>query len=218
MTCKYTKTHPYFVIAIIHTEYPNKLKTIYKRFVKKYLSDLADADRGLGRMFKSSKFEELKGASFSPKLKREFVSYFCRTNTLELFYIVLDNNAINKNGHLYDNTARAFNYAMRLALEYFINHNYLSDGQYFIQLDERNERPDSKHFLQTYLNTEFRMCNVMSQDVWVRYFNSSENRIVQLADVFANLYYSHLLTGAYKQELRIMQDNKCLKSIFHFPL
>ena len=35
----------------------------------------------------------------------------------------------------------------------------------------------------------------------VAYFDSSNNSLIQLADVFANLLYSHLQTGGYDEEL-----------------
>lgn len=158
MTSKYSDTYPYFVIAIVRASDPKKLKRIHKRFVEKHMEELQSVDKSF-RMFKNNHFKELKGSAFTPNLKRKFVSYFCRQNTLEVFYIVLDNKEVKQNGHLYDNTARTFNYLIRLALEYFITHGFLPDDQYEIQLDERNERTSSKHFLQTYLNTELRMKN-----------------------------------------------------------
>lgn len=219
MTSRHTNTHPYFVIALVRTENPEKLKRLHKRFVKAHMDELMEADAHAGRMFRNGRFDELKGSSFTPDLKREFVSYFCRENTLSVYYIVLDNKKIHaNNGHLYDNTARAFNYSMRLALEYFINHGMMPDDEYFIQLDERNERTGSKHFLQTYLNTEFRTRTVLSKDIQVKYFDSSKNRMIQLADVFANIYYSHLLTKAYSSEFEAMRDSKCLRFVFNFPL
>ena len=62
------------------------------------------------------------------------------------------------------------------------------------------------------------MRNVISKDIQVKYFDSSKNRIIQLANVFANLYYSQLLTKVYTSEFYCMRKNKCLKSVFHFPL
>lgn len=52
----------------------------------------------------------------------------------------------------------------------------------------------------------------------VTYFDSANNKIVQIADVFANLYYSRLLTGGYADEIDTMKTNGCLKKVFKFPL
>lgn len=52
----------------------------------------------------------------------------------------------------------------------------------------------------------------------VKYFDSSQNKIIQIADVFANLYYSELLTGNYSQDIHLMRKQNCLKFVFRFPL
>ena len=52
----------------------------------------------------------------------------------------------------------------------------------------------------------------------VKYFDSSLNQFIQIADVFANLLFSHLHTGAYSDEIEYLQKNGYLKFIFQFPL
>ena len=215
MTTQYSNNWPYFVIAIIRTDNPDKLRRLYTRFTKKFFSQLKSVDKD-GKMFSDDTFEELKGSAFTPSLKKSFISFFGRKGTLDAYFIVIDNKKISN--ILYSNTARAFNYVLKLALEYFIKKDILPDDSYIIQLDERNERTDSKHFLQDYLNTELRMEGVLSQDISVEYFDSSKNKIIQIADVFANLYYSQLLTSNYSEEIALLHKNQCLKSIFRFPL
>lgn len=215
MTNKHSAVWPYFVIAIVRTSDNKRLHRLHKRFVKDHLNELTRIDSE-GKIFKDGKFHELKGSVFTSALKRTFAGYFGQQGTLEIFYIVLNNRNISNS--LYSNKARAFNYVLKLALEYFIKHHYLPDDDYIIQLDERNERPDTKNFLQNYLNTELRMENILSHDVHVQYFDSALNRNVQIADIFANLYYSHLLTGAYGAEIKALQDNGSIKPIFTFPL
>lgn len=214
MTNQYTKSWPYFVIAIIRTEEPDKLRKLHKRFIGKYLVKLKAADSE-GRMFKGGVFQELKGTAFTPDLKRAFATYLGRENTMDLYYIVIDNKRITN--ELYSNTARAFNYVLKLALEYFIRKGDLPNDEYTIQLDERNERTDTRHFLQNYLNTELRMENILSKDIQVQYFDSSQNKIIQIADVLANLYYSQLRTNNYEVEFEKIEKSGCLKSIFIFP-
>lgn len=215
MTSQYTKSWPYFIISIIRVDSPDKLRRLHKRFCTKHMEELRRIDSDQ-RMFKNGDFQELKGSSFTPDLKREFVSYFGRRGTIDIYYIVIDNRKVS--GGLYANTARAFNYVLKLALEYFIRNSILPDDKYIIQLDERNERSDTRHFLQNYLNTELLMENVLSNDIEVNYFDSSNNRIIQIADVFANLYFSNLMTGNYQDEIKLIKDNGCLKAVFRFPL
>ncbi len=215
MTKQFSTNNPFFIIAIIRPHDPEKLRKLHKRFVDKHLEELRAADTN-GRMFKNGKFVELKGSSFTPKLKKDFISYFCRPNTLDIFYIRIDNREIT--GKLYANTARAFNYSLQLALKYFITSKYLPDDCYHLQLDERNESTETRHFLQDYLNTELQMSGVLSSDVFVEYFDSAHNKNIQLADVFANILYSHLLTNNYQAEFNKMSSSGCLKFVFKFPL
>lgn len=216
MTVNFCDTHPFFIISIIKVHDARKMKKIYKRFVSKNLDKLRKANARKG-MFKNGKFSELKGSSFTPQLKREFVKFFCRNNYFELFYIVADNRKIEE--RLYSNTAKAFNYFLRLALEHYIKSGYIvSDAKIYIQIDERNERTDSRHFLANYLNTELYLSDTVKEKFTVSYFDSANNSIIQIADVFANLLYSQKMTGAYDEEFAIMEKEGYLKNIFEFPL
>ncbi|MCM1307570.1 MAG: DUF3800 domain-containing protein [Butyrivibrio sp.] len=215
MTVSHNETHPYFIISIIRAKNIDKLKRVYKRFVSSYREELKKADKR-NLMFKDSSFLELKGSCFTPKLKREFVDFFCKNEYFELFYIVAENSRIQ--AKFYENTARAFNYLVRLALEYYIQHNYITDDGLILQLDERNEKTETKHFLENYLQTELGMRNLVNGDCKVNYYDSANNCIIQIADVFSNLYFSELKTNAYTKEIERMKKDGYLKHIFEFPL
>lgn len=215
MTVTYCNIHPYFVVAIVRAKEPERLKRIFKRFIRKHLSELKESDRR-GSMFNGDDFVELKGNCLTPKLKRDFIEFFCQNELFEVFYIVADNHRISR--HLYDNTARAFNYFIRLALEFYIKHGYIQNSGIDLQLDERNESPETKHFLESYLNTELLLRGIIEDECKVTYFDSANNLIIQIADVFANLYFSQLKTNAYAEEFDKMQQNGYIKYIFKFPL
>lgn len=214
MTTQHAKNRPYFVIAIVRTENPQKLRSLQKRFIAKHRNKLKESDSE-GRMFKGDEFEELKGSAFTPELKRNFVSYFCREGTLEVYYVVLENRKVADD--MYENTARTFNYIVKEAISSFLRQGLFSDDMYMIQLDERNEKTDSRSFLQNYLNTELRMGGQLSKDIRVEYFDSSKNRNIQIADVLANFYYSQLCTSNYDNEINAMKQSGCLKYIFQYP-
>lgn len=72
-------------------------------------------------------------------------------------------------------------------------------------------------FLENYLNTELSMNGTTTGKFDVSYFDSSNNSLIQIADVFANLYFSHLQTGAYEDEIQKLKDSGILKFIFEFP-
>lgn len=219
----------FFIISLVCTKDSRTLKHSYKKFVSSNMKELERLDsiakshpvtgkiiRESGKMFLNGKFRELKGSQLDRFFKTKFVEYFSKKPSFELFYIQIHNPSLTD--RFCENTARAFNYPIRLALEYLIKKGYLPNEDYFLQIDERNERPDSKAFLKQYLNTELGVNGTFSSSFDVRYFDSVDNDLIQVADVFANLYYSHLKHGAYSREMQILKDSGILKFIFKFPL
>lgn len=210
-----SKKYRYFIITLVLVEEPEKLKKVYRRFVKKYFHELKSIDQE-NRMFKGGKFVELKGSAFTPDMKNKFVDYFCKNNYFKILYIRVDNSKVYEN--FYKNKARAFNYVLKLALEHLNNEKILVDRNWTIQIDERNLKTDSSQQLEEHLNTEFSTGKNLVDEIIVKYFDSSNNKLVQLADVFSNLLYSHILTdGAYEEEIQYIIDNGYLIEIFEFP-
>ncbi|MDE6712782.1 MAG: hypothetical protein K2K20_03520, partial [Lachnospiraceae bacterium] len=103
------------------------------------------------------------------------------------------------------------------ALSYLIQKGFLPDEDCSLQLDERNEKTKTRYFLENYLNTELSLGGITTGKFMVSYFDSSNNKLVQIADVFANLYYSHLRTGVYEEEFQKLKEAGILKFIFDFP-
>lgn len=167
-------------------------------------------------MFSDNKFKELKGAQFDRNMKLKFIEFFSKKPSFELYYVKISNERLTD--HFCENTARVFNYTVRLALEFFIRRGMLPNEDCSLQLDERNEKTETKYFLANYLNTELAMSGTAMGKFEVTYFDSSNNSLIQIADVFANLYYSHLQTGAYEDEFQKLQDAGILKFIFKFPM
>ena len=166
-------------------------------------------------MFRDGKFRELKGAQFDRDMKHIFVDYFSRKHHFDVYYIMMKNE--NLPSRFFDNISRTFNYSIKSALLYFIQSGYLPDESCFLQLDERNERVENKSFLENYLNTELSLSGQVAGDFSVSYFDSSCNKFIQIADVFSNLFYSHLQTGHYVDELELMKELGILKGIYEMP-
>lgn len=206
----------YFIITLILTEKPDILKKVYKRFIQKYYSDLKKIDTE-NKMFDGSKFLELKGSAFTPEMKRNLIYFFCRNNYFKILYIKIDNSMVNAN--LYKNKARAFNYILKLTLEYLNNKSILVDRNWVLNIDERNVKTEARYQLNEFLNTEFSTGKNIADEISVQYFDSCNNKIIQLVDVFSNLLYSNIMTnGAYDNEIKYMTDNGYLINIFKFPL
>ena len=185
----------YFVICMLRVLNKKALKRAYKRFVSANYDRLLELDRDKispktgklikvgGKMFSDGKFIELKGAQFDRALKLEFVEFFSRKAVFEIFYIKIANEKLSDS--FCENTARVFNYAVRLALDYFIRKGLLPEEDCLLQLDERNEKTETKYFLENYLNTELAMGGVTRGNFDVKYFDSANNDLIQLADVFS---------------------------------
>ena len=218
----------FFIIALVHPTNKDALKRAYKRFVSSNHDELLALDQEKkhpksgkiikegGKMFHDGAFRELKGSSFDKEMKQKFVDFFCRKQSFEIFYIKIANKKLTDD--FCQNTARVFNYTLKLALEYFVRNHYLPNEDCSLQLDERNEKTETKYFLENYLNTELFMNGTITGKFDVSYFDSADNSLIQIADVFANIFYSDLKTGGYKDELRTMKDSGILKFVFEFPM
>lgn len=223
----HTPNNKYFVISLIHPINKDALKRAYKRFVASNHGSLLALDQDRphpvtgkivkkgGKMFENGNFHELKGSQFDREMKQKFVEFFCRRPSFEIYYIKISNQLLTD--QFCENTARVFNYTLKLAIEYFIRKAFLPNENCSLQLDERNEKTETKYFLENYLNTELFMNGTISGKFDVAYFDSSNNSFIQIADVFANLLYSHLQTGGYGEELKNLKDAGILKFTFEFP-
>ena len=217
----------YFVIALIKINDKKKVEKAYKRFISNNIDRLKELDkdkvncdgqiiRAGNKMFDGGSFRELKGAQFDREMKIKFCEHFCKYGGFEIFYIKLDNAKLSDT--FCRDITTVFNYTFKLAIEYFINRGLLPRENINLQLDERNEKTDKIFFLQQYLTTELKAKGVLDNNIKVTYFDSSNNKFVQVADVFANLYYSNLMTGKYNVHINKLRKNNLLKFIFKFPL
>lgn len=215
-----------FVIAIVCVLDFKRLNTAFKRFVSSNFSRLKELDRDFlnaggrltkkgGQMFHNGKFQELKGSQFDKAMKQRFVDFITRKKYFELYFVKINNALLTDK--ICENTARAFNYTLKLALSHFISHGLLDDEDCLLQLDERNERTEAKFFLETYLNTELCLNGVTEHHFSVRYLDSKANPFIQIADVLANLYYSELNTHAYSAEIEMLKKRGILQGLFEFP-
>lgn len=215
-----------FVIAIINVLDYRKFNTVIKRFITSRFDKLKDLDNDFynkdgklmkrgNQMFKNGKFKELKGSQFDRDMKQDFVEFITKKKYFDLYFIKIDNKLLTDK--ICENTARAFNYTLKLALSYFISQKYIDDEDCLIQLDERNERTDARFFLENYLNTELCLNGVTENHFTVRYLDSSVNPFIQIADVFANIYYSQLNTHGYDNEMYKLKERNILKAVFSFP-
>lgn len=210
------KLNRYFIIGIVIPKNPIKLKRVYKLFIRKNIEYLRNLDKDNKMFSEDGKFRELKGSSMDKKLKLDFINFFCRNNLFEVRYIILDNNQLDE--RFIKNKARTFNYLIKIFLINSLKKGYIKDNEIFLQIDERNVKTESKYSLEDYLNQELILNDNILENVQVKYFDSSQNCFVQIADVFSNIMYSDLITnGNYRKEIEKLQEEKYILPPFVFP-
>ena len=204
-----------FIITLVATYNKDSLKKSYKRFVSSNLEELREADKR-GQMFLNGKFKELKGSAFTPDLKVKFVEHFVKNDNFKLFYIHVHNSKLTD--LFCSNTARVFNYNVRLALEAFIRRGLIPSEDHHLIIDERNIRTDSKGVLKEYLLTELVFGGINNGNIKINYVDSSNVPLVQIADVFSNLKFSRVVSDNenYETEFQKLEES-VLKMTFNFP-
>lgn len=216
ITNKCAETQPYFVICLVKVKDGDvpRLRRVYKRFVSANLRRLRELDTA-GKMFSGGRFRELKGSQFDREMKHRFVDFFARNNLFELYYLKLFNREMHP--VFFRKSSLTFNYQLLHALEYFFAAGLLPQEHCRIELDERNDRTETRHYLENFLNTELVLSRTAIVDFKVNYFDSANNQLVQLADVFSNLYYTHLKTGSYGKLFHRLHRQGYLKYIYDVP-
>lgn len=211
-----TRLKRYFVVGIVIPKDKEKLKRIYKIFVRKHMEELRKADK-YNKMFdENGNFIELKGSCLTKELKIKFANFFCRNNLFEVRYIILDNSLINDKFII--NKARTFNYLLKLFLINSKQRGYIKDREIYLHIDERNVKTDSKFSLEDYLNQELVLSMDLIDTAKVHYYDSSQNVFIQIADVFSNLLYSNMLTnGEYNDTIKELKENGYILAPFIFP-
>ncbi len=206
-----------FIVCIIMPKNKDKLKRVYKRFVSKNLEELRKLDKAKKMFYSSGKFKELKGSCFTAKMKRKFINFFCQNELFEIYYIICDNKKVKK--FFYKNTSRAFNYLIKLSFEHFTNYKHIKKSTNYLFIDERNVRTDTKATLEEYLNIELVTGSHIQNGFFVEYCQSESRELIQIADVFANIYFSNLISdNCFFSELSKIRKEKYIVNEFFFPL
>lgn len=207
----------HFIICVIMPKNKDRLKRAYKRFISSNLEELRKIDKDKKMFYDNGKFKELKGSCFTSKMKRKFIDFFCQNELFEIYYISCDNKKVKD--YFYNNTSRAFNYLIKLSFEHFTNYKYICKKENYLFIDERNVRTDTKATLEEYLNTELVTGSYIQDGFFVEYCQSETRELIQIADVFANIYFTDLISNnCFFNELNKMRDEKYIVNEFFFPL
>lgn len=210
------RSNHYFTICMILTRETKRLKRVYKRFISSNLDELKKIDKNKKMFYRNGKFKELKGSALTIKMKKKFINFFCQNKLFDIYYICSDNTKAED--IFYSNTSRAFNYLIKLSVEYNTKINNIPKGSNFFYIDERNVRTDSIGTLREYLNTELVSVNHIQNIFMVEYCQSESKELIQVADVFSNIYYTYLAKDTpLDEDIKKLIKNKYIKNEFYFP-
>lgn len=218
MTSEYTEQWPYFTVAIVVSPNKERAKRVVKRFVSKKMNILKESDTA-HKMFLDGNFHELKGSCMRGDTQAEFIDYMCRNDIVKVFLIQVKNENIRYG--LYKNTARAFNYILGQALTGFLSADMLPRDEYMLHIDERNQKTGTTHSLEDYLNIQLCIDRDLADSVTVRYYDSAQNSLIQVADVFSNAYYKHCMKNGEAEYVSDMLNQKTadgyFPAVYQFP-
>lgn len=208
----------YFIITVLIPNDINKLKRVYKRFVSKYINELKECDKE-NKMFckETGKFKELKGYCLNNNMKINFLNFFCRNNLFKVRYIILDNKSTLEK--FIENKARTFNYLLKIFVINSVKNNFLTDTILNFHIDERNVKTEAKFSLEDYLNTELNLEEDLHLNITTEYYDSCNNKLIQIADVFSNIMFTRLnsKTKLFDTELKNLKNQNYILPNFYFP-
>lgn len=166
--------------------------------------------------------KEIKGSELSETEKYQIYSKLQEKcgDKFEIVVIVMSNKKATVKFR--SNSSRAFNYLIKTFLDKHFKkksrYRCLNSIQFII--DERNVVTESKYTLQEYLNTELNLLEHFSeQDISVRYQDSKNYLLLQLADFISNTFYreqqKHIEEA--KDNTTILLNQTSTGKVFKFP-
>lgn len=205
----------YFVISLIFTDNPVKVRRLFK----KKISQMMRKNNKYEEMIRFNK--EIKGSDISETVKKNIYEYILQyaSDVMELGVIILDNNYTRDK--FIENHARTFNYMIQVYMDsYFRNHSkYMnSGGTIEFIIDEQNVATGAKYELEEYLNQQLTICNPICDQFSVTYTDSKNEKLVQLADFVANTFYRNIekKNQESKETVKMLSHILCNGDIFDF--
>jgi hypothetical protein len=180
------KTYPsrrkfkYFVISYVHTNNHKRLKRVYRRSLKKLKSSFPDFFDSLENP------KEPKGSELHPFMKYHIVHDLLTYTDIKLGHMVVDNQKIEQ--RFREDASRSFNYLTKIIISNFpltvADKKHLS-----LNIDNRNVAVKNLKELKGYLEAELILNENLVDKVSVQYFDSKYTTNIQVADLFANIFY-----------------------------
>jgi hypothetical protein len=176
----YKRRDRYFVISFVHTDNPKRVKNVYKRIIRKLRKDFPDFFSLLANP------NEPKGSEFYPFMKLFIVEELFRLTDIKIGHMVVDNLCIEE--RFRQIPSRSFNYLVKIVIENFqLSEDDIQHLQ--LKIDNRNTAIQNLSELEGYLFQELVLRENRIKNVTVEYLDSKYSSHIQVADVFANIFY-----------------------------
>ena len=215
LTKEHSSTIPDFIICLVRVKDLTNLRKIMRRFIIDNYEAILKAD-SRNKIFKNGTFQEIKGSSLSPTLRRKFVRFLGNGHLFELYYIHVYNSKIGEKEN--KNISQTFNYLIETILKNNLQAGTLPYDDYLIDVDDRNLKKIQINSLEDHLNIELRIKESLVKSINVSYYDSKDNFLIQLSDFFSNFYYSYLKDNKkYDGVFTELIEKRYVKDIMYYP-
>lgn len=184
------KKSKFFIIGGLDTDDPYHVIRQFKRAKKDFI--IKNPNCGLNIK------DEIKGSEMPFGMKKMIFERIKKNTDAKFHFIMIDNHNVYPN--LLEQPSLTFNYMISVGIN-SLNRKRLINNyeQLFMLIDERNQAVNSLNSLEEYLRIEFTIKTDMFDKVKVRYKDSKNKDLIQLADIFCNTVYriakNHALGG-----------------------
>lgn len=164
---------------------------------------------------------EIKGIDISETTKNTIYSaiFISEDNSFEIGVIVLDNKYTTDK--FIENHARTFNYMIQVYFNScFRLHSRFKNvvEKMSLIIDEQNVATGAKYNLEGYLNQQLTIQKPLCDAFIVKYVDSKNEKLVQLADFIANTFYRNIEKRNREsiENVKILLPFLCSEDIFDF--
>lgn len=165
----------FFVIAGVSSSNENKTIRIFRKAKVKYLRD--------NKNLKFDIKKEIKGSEMDLNFKEFIFNELMEKTDIKFNFIIFDNkNAVY---NLRSQPSLCYNYLMYIQT----NKLFFKCDTLRLNLDNRNTAIESLKSLEDYLKLKYMFETQKVKNVKVKYYDSKDNELIQIADIFANFIF-----------------------------
>jgi hypothetical protein len=170
----------YFVVGFIQTQQPRKVASTYKRAIRNLRKHFPEFFASLQNP------NEMKGSEAHPFMKLYILEKLLKSTDIRIGHMVV--NTLDIEDVFRSKPSRSFNYLVKIIME---NFSLSSSEKQNLELiiDNRNTAIKNLKSLEDYLYNELVLENRMTNNVSVKYVESSDNYNIQVADLISNTIY-----------------------------